>query len=241
MSVQEQAPPVVSRPAMRHAPQRVLVVDDHPVFRHGIISLVNAEPDFVVCGEAEGPDAALQAVKQLKPDVVLLDISLNQANGIDLVAQLKAAQPGLPVLMLSMHDDSLYALRALRAGASGYVMKREALTLVLAGLRTVLKGDVYLSPRFSDRLVFKAIQSREGGKGSPIDKLSDRELEVLKLLGSGLGTKEIAKQLILSAKTVETHRAHIKEKLKLRDAQEMVRFAIEWVTHESAPSPSDRN
>ncbi len=234
MIVQERSGIAFDDRGLPQKPKRVLIVDDHPLFRHGIVSLIKVEPDFEVCGEAEDAASALAAVKELQPDVVLLDISLCQANGIDLVSELKAAQPGLPVLMLSMHDDSLYALRALRAGASGYVMKREALALVMTALRTVLKGDVYLSPRFSDRLVFKTIQSREGGKGSPIDKLSDRELEVLKLLGTGLGTKDIAEQLTLSVKTVETHRAHVKEKLKLKDAHEMVRFAVEWVTHSTA-------
>lgn len=212
--------------------RRVLIVDDHPVFRHGISALINAEPDLEVCGEASSSSSALEAMRQLKPDVALLDISLPGTNGIELIKLMKAENPKLPLLMLSMHDESLYALRALKAGALGYVMKAEALTHVLDALRKALLGEIYVSPRLSERLIFQAIQSVDGGTGSPVDRLSDRELEVLELLGRGLGTKEIAAQLHLSVKTIETHRAHIKEKLGFRDAGEMVRFAIDWVAQE---------
>lgn len=214
--------------------RRVLVVDDHPVFRHGISALINAEDDLIVCGEGSSSATALDAMRTLKPDVALLDISLPGTNGIELIKLMKAEEPKLPLLMLSMHDESLYALRALRAGALGYVMKAEALTHVLDALRKVLKGEVYVSPRLSERLIFQAIQSVDGGMGSPVDKLSDRELEVLELLGRGFGTKEIASELHLSVKTIETHRAHIKEKLGFRDAGEMVRFAIDWVAQEKS-------
>lgn len=214
--------------------RRVLIVDDHPVFRHGISALINAEADFTVCGEAASSPAALEAMRTLKPDVAMLDISLPGTNGIELIKLMKAEYPKLPLLMLSMHDESLYALRALRAGALGYVMKAEALTHVLDALRKVLKGEIYVSPHLSERLIFQAIQSVDGGMGSPVDKLSDRELEVLELLGRGFGTKEIAAELHLSVKTIETHRAHIKEKLGFRDAGEMVRFAIDWVAQEKS-------
>lgn len=214
--------------------RRVLIVDDHPVFRHGIAALINAEPDLMVCGDAASSPAALDAMRNLYPDVALLDISLPGTNGVELIKLMKAEQPKLPLLMLSMHDESLYALRALRAGALGYVMKAEALTNVLDALRKVLKGEVYVSPRLSERLIFQAIQSVDGGTGSPVDKLSDRELEVLELMGRGFGTKQIAGELHLSVKTIETHRAHIKEKLGFRDAGEMVRFAIDWVAQEKA-------
>lgn len=211
---------------------KILIVDDHPVLRHGISQLINNESDLVVCGEAETAPGALEAMRTLRPDLALLDISLQGTNGIELVKLMRAEQPKLPILMLSMHDESLYALRALRAGARGYVMKGEAMDHVLTAIRKVLDGDIYVSPRFSERLVFKAIQSLEGGMGSPVDKLSDRELEVLQLLGKGFGTREIANELHLSIKTIETHRAHIKEKLGFKDAGEMVRFAIDWVTRE---------
>lgn len=209
-------------------------MDDHPVFRHGISALINAESDLEVCGEASSSPTALDAMRTLGPDVALLDISLPGTNGIELIKLMKAEQPKLPLLMLSMHDESLYALRALKAGALGYVMKAEALTHVLDALRKVLRGDIYVSPRLSERLIFQAIQTAEGGSGSPVDRLSDRELEVLELLGRGFGTKEIAGELHLSVKTIETHRAHIKEKLGFRDAGEMVRFAIDWVAQEKA-------
>lgn len=210
--------------------KRILVVDDHPVFRHGIASLIGNEPDLTVCGEAANSPSALEAMRRLKPDAALIDISMPGANGIELIKLMKAEQPRLPLLILSIHDESLYALRALRAGASGYVMKAEALDFVLTALRKVLTGEVYVSPRFSERLIFKAVHSLEGGMGSPVDKLSDRELEVLQLLGRGFGTREVASELNLSIKTVETHRAHIKEKLGFKDAGEMVRFAIDWVS-----------
>lgn len=213
--------------------RKVLIVDDHPVFRHGISSLINAEADLTVCGEAGTSPSALDAMRNLQPDIALLDISLPGTNGIELIKLMKAEQPRLPILMLSMHDESLYALRALRAGAMGYVMKAEALNHVISALRKVLKGEIYVSERFSERLIFKAIQSIDGGMGSPVDKLSDRELEVLQLLGRGFGTREIAEELHLSIKTIETHRAHIKEKLGFKDAGEMVRFAIDWVAQET--------
>jgi DNA-binding NarL/FixJ family response regulator len=212
--------------------KRVLIVDDHPVFRHGITALINAECDLVVCGEASSSPLALEAMRKLKPDIALLDISLPGANGIELVKMMKAESPKLPLLILSMHDESLYALRALKAGALGYVMKAEALTHVLDALRKALNGEIYVSPRMSERLIFQAIQTNDGKAGSPVDRLSDRELEVLAFLGSGLSTKEIAAKLNLSVKTIETHRAHIKEKLGFRDAAEMVRFAVEWVAQD---------
>lgn len=216
------------------AQKRILIVDDHPVFRRGIAALVSEQEDLTVCGEADGAPSALDAMRRLKPDLALLDISMPGANGIELVKLMLAEQPKLPILILSMHDESLYALRALRAGAKGYVMKAEAMTQVIAAIRKALNGEIYVSPRFSERLVFKAIQSLEGGMGSPVDKLSDRELEVLQLLGRGFGTREVANELHLSVKTIETHRAHIKEKLGFKDAGEMVRFAIDWVAQEQS-------
>ena len=223
---------VTAEPRTDQRRKSVLIVDDHPVLRHGISHIINNEKDLIVCGEADSAPTALDAMRRLKPDLALIDISLQGTNGIELIKLMRAEQPKLPILMLSMHDESLYALRALRAGARGYVMTGEAMEHVLTALRKVLEGDIYVSPSFSERLVFKAIQSLEGGMGSPVDKLSDRELEVLQLLGKGFGTREIANELHLSIKTIETHRAHIKEKLGFKDAGEMVRFAIDWVTRE---------
>lgn len=212
--------------------KRILLVDDHPGFRRGIATMLAEELDLTVCGEAPNALSALEAMRQLRPDAALIDISMPGTNGIELIKLMLAEQPKLLILVLSMHDESLYALRALRAGAKGYVMKSEAMDNVLTALRKVLGGEVYVSPRFSERLVFKAIQSLEGGMGSPVDRLSDREMEVLQLLGKGFGTREIANELHLSVKTIETHRAHIKEKLGFKDAGEMVRFAIDWVAQE---------
>ncbi len=223
-------------PSSRQEKKRVLVVDDHPVFRHGITALINAESDMEVCGDAGAAAAALGAMRSLKPDVAMLDISLPGPNGIELIKQLKAEFPKLPILVLSMHDESLYALRALRAGALGYAMKAEALTQVVAGLRKVLSGEIYLSERFSKMLIFQAVQAADSGTGSPVDRLSDRELEVLQFLGRGFGTNGIAEELNLSAKTIETHRAHIKEKLGLQDAKELVRFAVDWAAQSTDPA-----
>lgn len=213
-------------------PGKVLLVDDHPLVRHGIAQLIEPEEDLTVCGEADSAPGALEAMRRCEPDVAVIDISLIGTNGIELVKLMRAEQPKLRILMLSMHDESLYALRALRAGARGYLMKAEAIEQVLNAIRKVLADEIYVSPRFSERLIFKAVQSLEGGMGSPVDKLSDRELEVLQSLGRGFGTREIANELHLSIKTIETHRAHIKEKLGMKDAGEMVRFAIDWVAQE---------
>jgi DNA-binding NarL/FixJ family response regulator len=206
----------------------VLLVDDHPAFRRGMAALLAEEADLTICGEASTAPMALEAMRRFKPDLAILDISMPGTNGLELVKLMLAEQPKLQILILSMHDESIYALRALRAGAKGYVMKAEALECVLAGLRKVGSGEIYVSPQFSNRLIFKAVQSSMMGMSSPVDKLSDRELEVLQLLGKGFGTRDIAEQLCLSVKTIETHRAHIKEKLGFKEAGEMVRFAIDW-------------
>ena len=210
--------------------KRLLVVDDHPVFRHGICQFLSQFSDVAICGEASNARLALEAMRQHKPEVVLLDVSMPGTNGIELIKHMLAEQPWLIILIISMHDESLYALRALRAGAKGYVMKQQAMENILEALRKVIGGGIYVSPQFSEKLIFKSIQGSEGDLGSPVDKLSDRELEVLQLFGRDKTTREIADALSLSVKTVETHRVHIKEKLGFKDADEMVKFAIEWVT-----------
>jgi DNA-binding NarL/FixJ family response regulator len=207
---------------------RILVVDDHPLFRHGIADLINAEPDLEVCGEAESAPAALEVLRTRVPDLVTIDISLRGANGIELLKSIKAEHAKLPVLVLSMHDESLYALRALRAGARGYIMKQEALDRVMSAIRQVLQGELYVSPSMSGRMIEEFVQGSSGGS-SVADKLTDRELEVLQLIGHGHGVQQIALELNLSAKTVETHRAHIKEKLNFQTARELARFAVQWV------------
>ena len=209
--------------------KRLLVVDDHPVFRHGICQLLEQFSEVAVCGEAANAQHALEAMRQLKPEVVLMDVSMPGTNGIELIKHMLAEQPALLIIMISMHDESLYALRALRAGAKGYVMKQQAMENIMEALRKVIGGGIYISPQFAEKLIFKTIQGSECDLGSPVDKLSDRELEVLQLFGRNKTTREIAEALHLSVKTVETHRLHIKEKLGFKDADEMMKFAIEWV------------
>jgi len=223
-------PSAPSRATSATPQKRLLLVDDHPVFRHGLRKLINEESDLEICSEAENAQEALDALRRYRPDGALLDVSLPGTNGIELIKLALSEQPKRAILVLSMHDESLYALRALRAGAKGYVMKREATSHVVEAVRTVMAGGIYVSPKLSERLVFKAIYSSESDLGSPIDRLSDRELEVLQLLGAGRSTRQIAETLYLSVKTIETHRAHIKKKLGFKDAGEMVKFAIEWAS-----------
>jgi DNA-binding NarL/FixJ family response regulator len=214
--------------------KRILIVDDHPLIRRGMATLISDQADFEVCGEADNARGALQAMREQHPHIALVDITLPGTDGLELIKLMLAEQPKLRILVVSMHDESLYALRSLRAGAKGYLMKAEALEYIVSAVRKVAGDSIYVTPRFSERLVFKAIQSLEGGMGSPVDRLSDRELEVLRLLGKGLGTRDIARTLHLSVKTIETHRAHIKEKLGFKEAAEMVRFAIDWAVHEES-------
>lgn len=230
MTVQRPTTPETSSPAI--TVRRLLVVDDHPGFRRGVVALITDEPDLTVCGEADSAPAALEAMRRLNPDGAVLDISMPGTNGIELIKMMLAERPKLPILVLSMHEESLYALRSLKAGAKGYVMKSEAMENVLAAIRRILEREIYVSPKLGQRLIFKAIQSNEAGTGSPVDRLSDRELEVLQLLGRGFSTRDAAEELHLSVKTIETHRANIKQKLGFKESGEMVRFAIEWVTQE---------
>jgi DNA-binding NarL/FixJ family response regulator len=216
----------------KNQPKRILIVDDHPVVVRGLEDLICKEADLTVCGYADSAPAALEQMRTLNPDLALIDISLRGTNGIELVKLMKAEVPKLPILVLSMHDESLYALRALKAGALGYLMKAEAVQHVILGIRRVLEGRIFVSPRFSEQLIYKAVQSLESGSNSPVDTLSDRELEVLELLGKAHNTRSVAKMLNLSVKTIETHRAHIKEKLGFKDATEMIRFAVDWVAQQ---------
>lgn len=206
---------------------KVFLVDDHPIVRQGLALFIEREPDLMVCGEAEDATSALQAIRDATPDFVILDISLNGPDGLELLKTLRARYPNLPALVLSMHDESVYAERALRAGANGYIMKQEAGDKVITAIRHILGGDVYLS----DRLTKQMLQQFVNGSISPRDplaKLSDRELEVFRLIGAGHGTRQIAEELHVSTKTVESYQAHIKEKLALRNARELVQYAVEW-------------
>jgi DNA-binding NarL/FixJ family response regulator len=206
---------------------KVFLVDDHPIVRQGLALFIEREPDLTVCGEAEDATSALQAIRDSAPDFVILDISLNGPDGLELLKTLRVRYPNLPALVLSMHDESVYAERALRAGANGYIMKQEAADKVITAIHHILGGDVYLS----DRLTKQMLQQFVNGSISPRDplaKLSDRELEVFRLIGAGHGTRQIADELHVSTKTVESYQAHIKEKLALRNARELVQYAVEW-------------
>ncbi len=211
-------------------PHSLLIVDDHPVVRDGIRQAISQMSDVTICGQAENARAALDAMRRSNPEVVLLDISMPGMNGIELIKRMLAESPRILILVLSVHDESLYALRALRAGAKGYVMKHQPMDDVLDALRKVIAGGIYVSPQFSERLVFRSIQGSDGDLGAPVDALSDRELEVLQHFGHGKSTREVAEMLHLSVKTIETHRSHIKEKLGFKDAESLVNFAVEWVT-----------
>jgi DNA-binding NarL/FixJ family response regulator len=209
---------------------RILIVDDHPIVREGLAKLINQEQDMAVCGQAEDAHQAIKAVNTINPDLVIVDISLKETSGMDLIKDIKEKHAGLPVLTLSMHDESLYAERALRAGAQGYIMKQEAPEMVVAAIRSVLAGQVYISDKVTSRMVHKLVGSRADMSTTGVDTLSDRELEVFLLIGRGHGTRQIAEKLFLSAKTIESYRAHIKEKLDLADATELLQYSIQSVS-----------
>ena len=210
----------------------VLIVDDHPIVRQGLAQLIDQELDLHVCGQAEDAHQAIQNIRTLNPDMVVVDISLKDTSGIELIKDIKVRYPNLPVLTLSMHDEAIYAERALRAGARGYIMKQEATEKVVIAIRRVLAGEVYVSDGMAAKMVSKLVAGPAKTSGSPVDRLSDRELEVFRLIGVGYGTREMAEKLRLSVKTIETYRAHIKEKLDLLDANELLRTAITWVNAE---------
>jgi DNA-binding NarL/FixJ family response regulator len=207
---------------------RVFVVDDHPIVRQGLALLINGEPDLTVCGEAEDARNAIQSLAQARPDIVVIDISLNGPDGLDLLKEVRIRYPELPVLVLSMHDESIYAERALRAGAQGYIMKQEATENVLVALRRILGHDIYVSGRVANRMLQRYIGSSGAGSPSSLADLTDRELEVFRLIGAGHTTRQIAEELHISVKTVESYQAHIKDKLSLRSARELVQHAIQW-------------
>jgi DNA-binding NarL/FixJ family response regulator len=222
-------PAVVAKPKAPPRPKfKVLVVDDHPIVRQGLVQMVNRESDMIVCGEAETAHDALKAAAAVVPDVAIVDLSLKGTSGLELLKDMKVRYPKLPILVLSMYEESMYAERALRAGARGYMMKEEASEKVLTALRCLLLGQVYLSETMASRLLSFAVGGHSSDGASPADRLSDRELEVFRLIGHGFGNTNIATQLHLSPKTVETYRAHIKEKLNLTSSTELLQHAIKW-------------
>ncbi len=197
------------------------------MLRQGLALLINREQDLVVCGEAAEAQTAIQEITAKKPDILIADISLNGPDGLDLLKNLRTFDPSLPVLILSMHDESIYAERALRARANGYIMKQEATEKVLVAVRRILGGDIYLSDRMANKLLHQYISGASADMNSRLSALSDRELEVFRLIGEGRGTRQIAEKLHLSIKTVETYQAHIKEKLALHSGRELVQHAIQ--------------
>ncbi|MGN6626657.1 MAG: response regulator transcription factor [Tepidisphaeraceae bacterium] len=217
---------------------RILVVDDHPIVRERLAELINQEPDLFVCGEAEDSTQALKAVQSLQPDLAIVDITLKNTYGIELIKQFKDVCPKLPVLVLSMHDESLYGERSLRAGAKGYLTKQEATRQVVTAIRRILAGEVFVSDSMAASILKKVAGGTTTEGGSPTDVLSNRELEVFHLLGQGLGVRQIAESLFISVKTVEAHREHIKQKMHFKSSAELLRYAIHYVMKDAATSPS---
>jgi DNA-binding NarL/FixJ family response regulator len=203
-------------------------VDDHPVVRQGLARLIGDEPDLVVCGEAENAQEGLLGIGKLKPDLVVVDISLGGKTGLALIKDLRAQYPQLPVLVMSMHDEQIYAERALRAGGRGYIMKQAGGRILIEAIRQVLSGQVYVSGKISARILDRLSGGKTKPTSSLLDTLTEREFEVVQLIGQGLATRQIAEQLHVSIKTVEVHRVHIKEKLHLENGAALMRFAISW-------------
>jgi DNA-binding NarL/FixJ family response regulator len=214
--------------------KRIVIVDDHPLFRKGLQELIQADDSFAVCGEAGNAAEAMDVIRQLNPELAIVDLSLPGANGIELIKNIRAEFPKLPILVLSMHDESLYAVRALRAGADGYVMKHEAMANVIHAIREVFYGRPYLSPAMAAQVITKFAHRQAEGETDAVERLSDRELEILELIGKGKEVGQIARLLNLSPKTVETHRAHIKDKLDLKNSREVARFALQWLNAREA-------
>ena len=209
-------------------PKKIFIVDDHPMMREGLAQLLSHEIDLAVCGEAEDAAEALSKIETLKPDLVLLDITLRSTNGLELLKDLRIRVPDLAILVISMHDESLYAERALRAGARGYIMKQEGGKKLMEGIRQVLSGRTYVSEKISAKIL-DTFSGRRSAAASPVELLTDREFEVFQLIGRGSSTKEIAAQLHVSVKTVEVHRVNIKEKLGIGTAAELIHYAVRWI------------
>jgi len=220
--------PVSPKPA--ETKSRIYVVDDHPLMRMGLRAMIDAEPDMKVCGEAADAATATADIIKVRPDLVIADISLRGNSGIELIKNIKAFDPGIDVVVVSMYDESVYALRVLKAGARAYVMKQDVTTRVLDAIRRARNGQIFVSERVATQMLNRFVDGTEDGAAdSPVSSLSDRELEIVNLIGDGLPTREIAAKLFLSIKTVETHRVHIKRKLNLNNATQLVQFCVRWV------------
>lgn len=210
----------------------IIIIDDHPIVRHGIAQLINMQKDLLVCGEAKDSTEGWEIIKEKDPDLVIVDLSLENASGLDLIKALSARMPGLPLLVLSMHDENLYAERAIRSGAMGYVMKQEATETLISAIYQVLKGEIFVSEKIKARLLQRLLRGESGTNQEEeytiVGGLTNRELEVFQLIGKGLSTRRIASKLNLSIKTIETHRQNIKQKLNLEDSTELVQQAVQW-------------
>lgn len=209
--------------------KRILLVDDHPFMRVGLATLIDRQPDLAVCGEAGNPTEAFHALQNTKPELILTDLTMPGRSGLEFIKDLRAAEPALAILVVSMHDEAVHAERALRAGARGYIMKEAGGENLLTAIRQVLRGEVYVSPKMSARILEGLSGSKPRNSNSPIEKLTDREFEIFQLIGQGKSTRDIAAQLSLSPKTIDVHRANIKEKLELTDVTALIRHAVRWV------------
>jgi DNA-binding NarL/FixJ family response regulator len=216
---------------------RVMVVDDHPLMRTGLRQMIDAEEDMKVALEAHGAHEALKLLRESPhPQIIVMDLTLEDIGGLELIRQVKDLHGNIPILVLSMHDEGLYAERALRAGARGYIMKREGAQKLVGAIRTVLKGQVWVSEEMSARMLGRFVGGNPATAANPIERLSDRELEVFELVGQGFKSRQIAERLCVSVKTIESHREHIKIKLKLKSATELVQHATQWVLNEGGRS-----
>jgi len=211
--------------------RKVLIIDDHPIVRDGLKQCLDQEDDLVVCGMLEDERSALQTIGETRPDLVIVDLALKDSSGINVLKEIKATFPDLYCLVLSMHDETIYAERSLQAGARGYAMKQESADILLQAIRKVLQGDIYLSGQMSDVVINRMAGNGKGKTG--IDALSNRELEVFELIGNGVATRKISEKLNISVKTVETHRARIKDKLGIQNSTELVHYAVNWIKQDT--------
>jgi DNA-binding NarL/FixJ family response regulator len=208
---------------------KIFIVDDHPLVREGLLGLISTQPDFEICGQASSAAEARELAPTIQANVAIIDLALQDGNGIELIKEFKRQDANLKMLVLSMHDESLFAERALRAGAVGYVGKNEASRTIVHAIRHVLQGQIYLSPRMTERMLQRAVGYQGSPSRSPVERLTDREMEVFEMVGRGMTSRQIARRLNLSPKTVDTHREHIKAKLELKNGAELTRHAVHWL------------
>ncbi len=226
-TVLEKAPP--SKVSKSPAKRRIILVDDHPITRQGVAVLINQEEDLEVIGETDSAPGAIALLQKQPADLAIIDITLKTTNGIELMKHIRVLAPDMPVLVMSMHDEGVYAERAMRAGARGYIMKQEASSRVLTAIRTVLSGELHLSDRMKERMLHRLVSNRKEEVRFSIDTLSDREMEVFQLIGDGYSTRQVAAKLNLSVKTIDSYREHLKLKLQLESGKDLVRYAIQWM------------